>query len=124
MEQVTSSAIHQANELANQHPRSLITVYRLINGTCCYASPSHSAILHYEPAQMIGKPWQQFASTRDHAHITLAATDALLHGRSIDFGFRAVTQSGDSIPMRGVAWIVKDDHSGEPYLTFQATPTA
>ncbi len=113
--------IQYANKLVNDHPDDIVAVYNL-DSTCAWASPTHETILGYSQTEMIGLPWTRFVAPRDRAHASLAGADAMLTGRSVEFGFSAVTKSGDHIPVRGHAWIRTDEPTHKRYLIFQASP--
>jgi len=117
MSQLSSDFVSRATDLAKQSPDDLVAIYSL-QGLCEWASPSHESVLGYPPAEMIGRHWKQSVAPEDHAHADLAGTDALLNGRSINFGFRAAAKDGHRIEIRAVAWIGVDAASGSPHLFF------
>ena len=89
-----------------------------MDGLCVWASESHDKILGYPARDMVGHHWKDMVSPEDHAHADLAGSDALLHGRSIEFGFRAATTAGTRVPMRCNAVITADQLTHTPYLVF------
>ncbi len=122
MPNATPQIIHHAEHLAQQEPQAIVSVYDTLTETCCWASPSHADIMGHEPDGMIDQSWRAFVSSGDHDHAALAGTDALLNGQSVEFGFRAVTASGQPVPMRGVAWIEVDRATGMSFMFFKASP--
>jgi PAS domain-containing protein len=119
MNNLPGHILARAQELAHKHPNDLVSVYGM-DEQCRWASPSHQTILGCPPADSLGKSWKVFVAPEDHAHATLAGDDALLHGKSIEFGLVTRTRAGERIPMRGQAWISMDQDSATGYLFFRA----
>jgi PAS domain-containing protein len=119
MNELPDLILKRAQELAHKHPDELVSVYSM-DEKCRWASPSHQTILGYPPADSLGKSWKVFVAPEDHAHASLAGDDALLHGKSIEFGLVTRTKAGERVPMRGQAWITMDQNSGTGYLFFRA----
>jgi 8-oxo-dGTP pyrophosphatase MutT (NUDIX family) len=111
----------QAEALAAKHPQDLVALYNM-DERCVWASASHDTILGVSPAASVGRHWHEFVAPEDHDHARLAGNDAFLNGRSINFSIRARGKSGDLVALRCQAWLVRDEASGQPLMTFRATP--
>ncbi len=123
MSQLDASLLARGIDLVKQYPRDLIAIYSL-DGVCEWASPTHESILGYSPGEMVGRHWKQSVAPEDHAHADLAGNDALLNGRSIEFGFRAATRTGLRVDLRAVAWISLDEVTHAPHLFFHGALAA
>jgi len=121
MNQPSPALIKEAERYAKAHPADIVAVYSM-DQLNRYASDSHFTILGYKPAEVASRPWTDFVAPEDRTHADLAGSDALLNGRSIEFGFTAVTKSGGRVSLRGTAWITPDPLTQEAFLFFHGIP--
>jgi PAS domain S-box-containing protein len=121
MNQPSPALVKEAERYSNAHPADIVAVYSMDQRNR-YASASHLSILGYAPDEVSGRPWTDFVVPDDHSHADLAGSDALLNGRSIEFGFKAVTKSGGRVSLRGTAWISPDPVTQEAFLFFHGVP--
>jgi PAS domain S-box-containing protein len=111
--------IEEATKFMSEHSQDLLAVWSL-DGTCRLASPSHLAILGYEPAEVEGQTWQKFIAQEDHAHVTLAGEDAILNDQSIEFSFIAIAKSGARVALRGISRFKHDATTNETFFFINA----
>jgi PAS domain S-box-containing protein len=118
---LSPALLEQARRLTAEHPNDIIAFYSL-DSKLRYASPSHLTILGYTEAEALGQPWTRFIAPEDRSHADLSGSATMLHGRSIEFGFHALTKYGERVSMRGVAWLRADPAARAPYLVFHGIP--
>jgi PAS domain S-box-containing protein len=96
------------------NPHNMVTVIDQ-RELICYASPSSKKLFGYKRTEIIGRPFTDFFSAIDNAHIRLALEDAKLFGQSIEISRDVKIKAGGTRRMRGPAMVIADRSSGERF---------
>src|SRR6266536_2435181 len=102
----------EATRIAATHPKALVTLIDL-NGIFHYVSPSAVALVGYEPAEAVGKPFIGFVDPAYIDHMALAIQDALLNEQSVAITMRSKVKSGGYRTFHGFARRITDPDTEE-----------
>ena len=110
-----------AKQFASRDTNSLVEVYTVKDQRLIWASPSHQAILGYDPMELVGVHWKDIVDPLDHAHKEIMLNDALLTGGSMEIGFNVVMKSGRRRYVKVVDRLYADPASEEQYVICRTT---
>lgn len=111
----------EAEQLAANHPESMVAVFKAANGNYLYASPTHREYMGYQPEELLGHSLREYVHPGDLQHTLLGFMDAVLHGKSIELGVRLVHKSGRPFRVRATAKHIVLS-KGTAFIIGQATP--
>jgi PAS domain S-box-containing protein len=110
-----------AKQLAAQNPHGLVEMYTVHDQRCVWASPSHRAILGYNPQELVGKHWKDIVDPADHAHKDIMINDALLTGGSMEISFYVLAKSGQRRHVRVIDTLYSEPDTEEQYVICRTT---
>jgi PAS domain S-box-containing protein len=124
MKTLLPEVLELAKRLAAKDTNMLVELYTVHDQRCIWASPSHRAILGYDPHELVGIHWKQIVDEADHAHKDIMLNDALLTGGSMEIGFSLIAKSGERLPVKVIDKLYDDPDSSEQYVICRTTHIA
>jgi PAS domain S-box-containing protein len=119
MKTLLPEVLERAKTYAAADATILVELYSVDDQRCIWASKSHSAILGYEPEELVGIHWKEIVDERDHAHKAIMLEDALLTGNSMVIGFHVIAKSGERRYVKVIDTLVSDHD--EQYVICRST---
>jgi PAS domain S-box-containing protein len=113
-----------AKKQAADDTSMLVELYTVHDQRCIWASPSHRAILGYDPDELVGIHWKDIVDAADHAHKDIMLNDALLTGGSMEIGFSILAGSGERRYVKVIDTLYDDPDTGEQYVICRTTHIA